>query len=170
VLIYDPAYDPYHCCIRSIAILVCTGEKDTEIEKVSAIDYVLLFPTILLKARLPKELTSLRRMLPQHILEYRRSPAVGAISEGINSIQRSAYARLASANVLNENSLKSGFLSLSREGSYLSPLLASVDSFLARNDGLNKHLIAGLGSIALTGRDGLKARLGIGSYRYDFTG
>lgn len=164
MLIYDPALDPYHGAVRLLAICKTVSEP-IPVETAQILDFVLLFPTVLMEATLPRGMLGLRRKAATRANPFRAPPRSKAAVDSIRAIQATAASTLAVAKIIKSEELRAGVISLS-DG--LPPEMArAVDSYLGSDADYRTEVIKLLATIPPRGREGLKHRTKLLEYRYD---
>jgi hypothetical protein len=166
VLVYHPAHDPYHCALRTLAILRASEQPALDVDKVRIIDFYVLFPSLVSEITLPRPLSSLRTAAAkqQHAYEYVDNPKQVFLE--LKEIQYSTYLALAGQNVIDPAQLESRLLAI-RDQNIPEDIHSTIKKFLGENKGISETISRGLSLIPLLGAGGLKARTGLMEYRYD---
>jgi hypothetical protein len=165
MLIYDPALDPYHCAVRLLAICQ-TVSAPIPTESVQILDFVLMFPTVLVEATLPKTMLALRKKAAARTNPFRQPPRSKAAVDSIRAIQATAASTLAVAKLIDAEELQVGMIRLTNDA--LPPQIgAAVNSYIAGDSEYRIEIIKSLSAIPPRGREGLKHRTKLLEYRYD---
>lgn len=165
MLIYNPSLDPYHCAVRLLTISVM-HDKDLPFETAQIIDFGFLFPEVLINARLPNSISSLRKSAREHVSPFRPAPKSKSAIRSIRSIQLSAGSTLAMNDLIDREKFKDGVLK-AQLPALPESLLVACQSFLNGNKDFYTAVITSLVTVPLSGHDGLKHRTGLMEYRYD---
>ncbi|CAB3755416.1 ABC-three component system middle component 5 [Paraburkholderia humisilvae] len=165
MLIYHPAYDAYHCVFRML--LIAEHVKDLEIEKARLLDFYLLFPGMLVHARLPDELRALRSQAKSLANVYRDPVSGLSTFRDMRHIQEAALKSVAASGLIDVKQFERGFVK--RTEMLLAPgLKEKLDAFTLANGPVVDGVLAGLSKLPLLGHNGLKHRSELMEYRYDF--
>jgi hypothetical protein len=168
MLIYDPAFDPYHSAVRILAILRAAQSRQLEvsIDAARITDYFLVYPYKIRSFRLPPEFSLLRKAANDSDNPYRRASGSRATFERMRSVFLAAVTGLVAAGLLDGEALKRGLISLA-DSTLPEILAAAVSQFDSRQTTVGRFLLSDFLSMPANGAGGLKDRSGLIEHRYD---
>lgn len=166
MLIYHPAFDPYHCAFRGMRILNAVGGLEIEVDGFRMADFYMLFPGLITEIRLPRALLKWRSRFSGLANPYHFSGDQRMVFERMRDFQLMALRALASRDIIDKRKFENGIV-IKGEGEYSKQLRDLIEKTNTREEDL-VHFLAGLlVEIQLKGNDGLKARSGLMEHRYD---
>lgn len=168
MLIYDPALDPYHSAIRTLAITISASQRNIALTLDAAriADYFLVYPYKMLGFKFPTEYRAMRAAVKATKNPYRQASGDRAAFERMRPIFFAALSGLAAAQVVDIPALKHGILSLT-DGSLPADLAAAVARFHDRQTEVGRFVLSDLLGLPANGENGLKHRSGLIEHRYD---
>lgn len=167
MLIYNPAFDIYHCIFRILTALSILPNKEYKIEVVRIIDFYILFPHLFSELSLPQSYRKLKDSLKRLKTNYNDIPNHKRLYVDLYGLQIQGLHYLASIGVISELKLKEALVV--RTSLKLSDTLSDTISQACSENPLVKEMILALGEMPLNGQAGLKARSGLMEHRYDVT-
>lgn len=163
---YHPAFDPYHTTLRLLQILYYNPLKSYERDRVRMLDFFFVFPQQIKAIRLPKEYRREQGAASERPNPYHFSGTTAIVFSNMASWQDAALRLLLAKGMINRVALeKDDTVMVTGE---LSPILREIIS--VRNAGILPRLsflVDVLDNFPLRGKDGLKDRAGVMSYKYD---
>ncbi|MCY1030982.1 hypothetical protein OV207_05905 [Corallococcus sp. BB11-1] len=168
MLTYHPALDPYHSAFRILRILSTIESGQLETDKIRILDFLLLFPHLLLEMRLPQKTKAQVRKLPIKPNAYSLTSSPRVVFARIATLQHQAIRILATAGLLKIED--PNHLLISKTVANSPPSLKNaVDERNRQEAGVIQTLARDIATIPLLGSDGLKARTNLMESRYDPT-
>lgn len=171
MLIYNPAFDIYHCAFRMINLLDNLKEnKSVEIERLRIWDFYLLFPDKIYEISLKRDEDDIKELIKNYISKtnnpYTNLSNNRKMFQRIRPYQLNSLKCLASYKIINSDFIETNKVMLvNRE-----PVKDFNDNFsqLSRKEiNIVKLLTSHFYLMSLNGLDGLKKRSGLLEYRYD---
>jgi hypothetical protein len=163
---YHPALDPYHAAFRMLRLIRELELGKTEIDTLRILDFYLVFPALIARMRLPRQLMKSRRTLEQRANHYHFSGDPRIVFHRMEAGQRAALRRLAATGIIQRTGLEEGMV-LRTPKELPHTLMELMETRSARDCDLIDCLKLIAGRIPLKGSNGLKARSGLLEYRYD---
>ena len=165
MLVYDPAFDAYHCIFRLLTLL--EREKEIEIDTLRILDFALCFPSVVSTFKLPKEFSAARAAARQSFSPYREALGPSNLFLSLQQTQEGALACLVASGYISGESMYRG--TAARTAISLPPELHERCALLIkREEAFFRFLKPTLLEIPLNGPQGLKARSCLMEYRYDY--
>ncbi|MEQ8186214.1 ABC-three component system middle component 5 [Marinobacter salarius] len=168
MLLYTPAYDPYHCSFRILSILIEIYPAPLEKEKLSILDAYLAIPALLNELKCPQSLIRKRNKVRPKPSPYNQYYDAQKLFEKISRIQDSVLRNLASINLISLEKLHDNIVLLNIE-KIEDTLQEAIDSTHSIKPDIFEFLTHDLSTIDLLGPTGLKKRSGLMEYRYDLS-
>lgn len=165
MLIYNPAFDIYHCIYRILTALTILPNKEYRIEMVRIIDFYILFPHLFSELSLPRHYRKLKDSLRHLKTNYNDVPNHKRLYIDLYGLQMHGLHYLASIELLNEVKLKENLIV--RTSLRLPDALSGVITQGLSEAPFVTEMILALGEMPLNGLAGLKAKSGLMEYRYD---
>lgn len=166
MLLYHPAFDPYHGVFRLLQLFTRLPKIPFETEKIRILDFYLIFPENLNDVRLPKEYRSFRKTIQAVRDRYNNIENPVRIFHTLEPYQRFAINILLSYRLIEsdaENDRK-----IFRSNVPLPTIIAeSIRRANEKQADFVNFLTGPLSGIDLYGDDGLKARTKLFEYKYD---
>lgn len=168
MLIYDPAFDPYHNAVRILAIAKAAQSRQAEVSVDAAriADYFLVYPYKIRSFRLPPDFSSLRKAANDSDNPYRRATGSRATFERMRPVFFSALTGLVAAGLLDGEALKGRLISLA-SSPWPDNLTAAVSQFDSRQTTVGRFILSDFLAMPPNGVGGLKDRSGLIEHRYD---
>jgi len=168
MLIYDPALDPYHSAIRTLAIAMSSAKRRIElsIDAARIADYFLVYPYEMISFRFPAEFQTIRAAVKETENPYRNASGTRTAFERMRSIFFAALSGLVAANFIDADGLKRGVLALS-DSPMPGDLAAAIARFQERQTVVGKFVLSDLLTMPTNGYNGLKHRSSLIEHRYD---
>ena len=165
-LAYHPAFDPYHATLRLLQIIhfnpLCVHERD----RLRILDFFLMFPQQIKDIRLPRQYTKRQNLASAKPNPYHFSGTTVIVFNQMAPWQDAALHLLLAAGMIsrtalteNDTVVASGELPL-----LLRNLITGRNATAAER---LHFLVNELYAFPLKGKDGLKDRTGMLSYKYD---
>lgn len=163
MLIYHLALDPYHGAVRVLRLFAINPGLRIEYEHLRILDFCLMFPEFIARARLPQALKAQARRSQRKGTQYSGLREATSAFRRVEPIQRQTVRILTSSGILNESSdlLEAGPRELPHE------LRQRVNVRNGEEADLMRLVAIDLASFGFRGRDGLKDRTGLLEFRYD---
>lgn len=168
-LTYHIAFDPFHSTFRQLLLRELIG-KEVEIpqEHVRIVDFFVVFPQRLVKMRLAKNHSKFRNLLNRlkNQKSYSELPDDQIMFERMRPFQEAAMLTLAIKNYIKSEKLDVG-LFCSTPLEIGDEVRERLEAAAKKNSELTDFFKALLFEYPFLGADGLKARTGLGEFRYD---
>lgn len=171
MLVYNQAFDMYHCVYRLVSILSYFNRGDyVEIERLRIWDYYLLFPQELKKIRLRRDEKEIKLLITDLInaqnTPYNKFIDNRKMFEKVRSYQMNALKCMASYGIINAD-----FISTNRITKLSMELFEKYKEKFEPMRELEKNVIKLMTShfyfMSLYGEYGLKQRTGLLEFKYD---
>jgi hypothetical protein len=166
MLIYHPAFDPYHCAFRGMRILDALDGLEIEVDGFRIGDFYILFPGLIVQMKLPRDLLKWRSYFSGVRNPYHFSGDQKLVFERMRAFQLMGLRALAHNGVIDEARLQNGTIVKGR-GTWPETLSGVVKTANEREPDLVNFLRDLFMKIPFRGGDGLKARSGLLEYKYD---
>ena len=166
MLVYHPALDPYHSAFRMLRLLLASTAGSLEIDKIRILDFYLTFPSQLLSLTVTRPLMKRRSTVAgkPNIYKFNGHPIL--VFAQMRPLQETALHLLSSSGIIRRDEFLRGVVTLS-EVSKNQPLAEAAAARNAANSELMSFLVSDLGTMPLSGQDGLKSRSKLMEHRYD---
>lgn len=170
-LSYSASYDPYHTIFRILAIFKKLDNDSISYQKLRMIDFYLCFPWSVESIKGVRSISGFVKSQNSLVKKYKRNsyeviPTPKTIFERMEPIQLASYSALISYGLISTD--RSSFkLAKRTEKQIHEDLNKRLDDFVTNRMDLFDFLTSSLVKVDFTGPDGLKARTGLGEYRYD---
>lgn len=166
-LAFEPAFDPFHAVFRVLRQVEYRGGVGVDIRRAKILDVYMVEPVRCLEIRLPGAAKKSARQAAVHQpATYGQRPSTTVLFSRMTPMQDAAIQTLVLQGVLDGDAYGQGFL-LRGETS----LPENLTGRLAEANGVQATLMNFLGpvldGVPLDGVNGLKARTGLGEFRYD---
>lgn len=155
--------DPYHCIFRMVRLMAAKGEP-MPLEQLRILDMFLMFPPLLHRLSLPANIKERFRALgiPTVSNSFVRLPGTASVWQELQLYQTTALKRLTGLGLLKRDALLDRYASL--ETTMVPAEILSQATKQNKTDGaLISLLVDDVGSLPLTGREGLIKRSGLPS-------
>jgi hypothetical protein len=159
--IWHASRDAYHCAFRFLRILVARGD-DMEFERLRILDMYLLFPSLLHRTAMQRNVRDEFKRLgierPEHI--FIRLPSNAAVFQELRLYQNSAAGQLAARGLIAPAALKKGVALVDRD-----TLPAVLQDRIAGKNGSEesfiRFLLGPFSSQPLRGRESFYRKAGL---------
>ena len=162
--IWHSSRDAYHCAFRILRLLSATDSHSLHLERLRALDLLLLFPPLLHRMLMTREIRqefqAARVKKPADI--FVRLPSTTAVYDDLLFYQNAALGHLTARGILAPDCLRVQIARL-RIDSVPTPLAQEIAMRNAQQASLMGFLIGTLEPIPISGPDGLLRRLGLPS-------
>lgn len=165
MLVYNPAYDIYHCIYRLVFILKKININDSvEVDRLKIIDFYLVFPYLITEIKLPREITGVRKIFKTYSTKYRKVTNKYVTFQTMKPLQEQAIDYLC---------LKGYISYLNEERVTITPLINSLDLpvrsyfFGEKSATFEDSLFNFFLKYEFYGKDGLKDRTNLMEFKYD---
>ena len=165
MLIYHPAYDANHGMFRMLRLLDANPDHTLKWDTFRIIDIYYLFPHLLLNARLPRNLTKVKKMIGAGDSKYNRAPSPNLFIQQLSGLHESIAMSLVSKGLIEEMAFKAG--TLKRTAIAIPTPVQTAFAQASGDDALVRLLAIDLASLPLSGQNGLKGRTGLLEHYYD---
>lgn len=164
---YLPANDAFHAAFRMFVLFPEQQSKTCPHESTLILDFYVCFPTLISEFRSPKPLLKMHNALKRQYLPntYQITPNHSIMFHRMRSAQTAALSSLQAYGFFDPNAFKGGIVA--RTAKELPERIGDIVETHRRQ---NAQLIAFLDELkdmTLYGPTGLRARSGLGEYRYD---
>jgi hypothetical protein len=159
--VWHPSRDAYHCVFRLVRIgLAAAGSL--ELERVRVLDMYLLYPPLLHRSSMPREVRRVfsELLIPRPAQTFVRLPSAAAIFQDLRLYQNSAITHLAARGLTAPAELQKGVLTIGRD-SLPEELADRAEAKNSETAKLIEFLIGPYSSIPLRGPNNLYARSGL---------
>lgn len=159
--VWYAARDPYHCIFRMVRLLQAR-DGSIPLEQLRILDMYLMFPPLLHRLRLTSELRENLRAVgvEPETKSFVKLPGTASVWQDLQLYQLTALKRLAGLGILHRDDLKVRNALLDRAQTP-STLLRHAASQNEADRPLVNFLVDGLGSLSMTGKEGLVRRAGL---------
>lgn len=168
MLLYTPAYDPYHCAFRMLSILREIYPAPLEKEKLSILDAYLAIPSLLNELKCPQNIIKKRNKVRPTPSPYNQYYDAQKLFEKISRIQDSTLRNFASIDLISLDKLRDNIILLNIE-KIEDTLQEAISNAHSVKPDLFEFVTHDLSTIDLLGPNGLKKRSGLMEYRYDLS-
>ncbi len=166
MLLYHPAFDIYHGAFRILSLLMSMDAKPYEALKIRILDFYMLFPDQIARMTLPRGSTREKRDFAAMKNRYNYVNEPHQLFSSMEPYQQAALRYLCSYGILEIESLRNDSV-LITDISIPSVLSIAIQTEQRNNNDVIKFVGSVLGSMELSGKNGLKARSNLAEYRYD---
>jgi hypothetical protein len=166
MLLYHQAYDIYHCVFRMLKILKYSAGKALEYDRLSILDFYLLFPHLIKDISVPQELVSEKTKFKRYASKYDFNGDPKFFFSRLRALQETALRVLVAKKIIAKEGFEDKKLNLNLD-EIPSDMRKEIDKSITEYSEVLSFLIDKLDVIELTGARGLKQRTGLLEYRYD---
>ena len=165
MLIYHPAFDPYHCIFRVLRLLDKLPPASYELDRIRILDFYLLFPSAISEMKFPNTYRKYRKLAgSKNKYELIRDPLRAFIQ--LEPFQKSGIAELAARGFISSEALSTNKVLCANK--IIPDSLASAVRKANTEDAHFMELLTGpMLQIDLYGESGLRGRTKLFEYRYD---
>ena len=166
MLIYNPAFDLYHCIFRLIQLLSNLKTEYVDIDRLRIWDFYLVFPGEIDKIKFPFEISKAKKIFTKYNNPYDEIIDSKRIFDRMKPFQISAIRCLASYEIIDKKLLDENKVSkIIKE--LPSSLQDEFYEYSIMNENIIKLLTGPFYDIPLSGNNGLKYRTGLLEFKYD---
>jgi hypothetical protein len=160
--LWHPSFDAYHCSYRFLRILVFQKDHTLTIEKLCVLDFYLLYPFLLHRASMPREVRSDFRHLgiPRPESQFVQFPSEKSLYRELSIYQKAAATNLMAKGLLAREPYLSGTANL-RIAAIPEKLLHDLNEANRKESAFMDFLVNQFGSLELIGPRGLRALTGL---------
>lgn len=171
-LSYSASYDPYNTVYRMVSLLSAAEGKVMKLESLLVADFYFCFPIKLADLNPPNSVSGMRGRINRFLKAQRRSnhellPDSRTLFERMKVIQQTALSAMSANGIITINGDKEDKTAQLNLDKVSGPLRASVAQYREERKDLIQILSHDIPSIPLEGKDGLRARTGLGEWQYD---
>ena len=166
MLVYHPAFDPYHSVFRMMRILEVLQQKKMQFDGMRIADFYVTFPALIARMTLPRELVKWKRCFSKLDNPYHFSGEPKVVFRRMETFQTMALSAMASRKIIAQHQLEEGIV-VRTDIAYPNRLEDILKKANEREGDLMRFLSELLAKIPVYGSGGLKARTGLLEYRYD---
>ena len=164
MILYHPVDDVYHCFCRLLFIIYKLPVEEHDLKKIQILDFYYLFPGLLKKIKLPRDLNIYRNYINNIKNPYSKINDFKIISIKLEKQIKDVVHHLAAYDLIDVNKLKRNLIQKTNDDKYIS----IIEQLSGYDNELLDFLVDVLARIPLNGEDGLKARTGLFEHRYDY--
>ena len=171
MIIYNQAFDLYHCIFRILNFLNrFNPNENIEVDKLRIWDFYFLFPNKVYDIRLKQNESDIRKIRKQYI-KQRNNPyetifEERKIFEKLKPYQLSALNCIASYGIINKETLTQQRVSIENK-ELLNEFIAKFGELSPREKNVISLMTSHFYNISLFGKDGLKSRTNLMESKYD---
>jgi hypothetical protein len=155
--IWHASRDAYHCAFRILRLLTDAPSRRLELVRLRALDLLLLYPSLLYRVSMPREMKAKFRVLnittPEQL--FVRLPGNAAIFQDLRIYQSAGLTHLAAKNILSREALERRTAELIHVPPEISDAIGARN-FEQRD--LMAFLLSEIGALPLEGIQGLYRR------------
>jgi hypothetical protein len=166
MLIYHPAFDPYHCAFRGMRILGILEGIDIEVDSFRIGDFYILFPSLIAQMKLSQDLLKWRSRFSEAKNPYHFSGDQKIVFGRMRVFQLMGLRALAHNGIIDEAKLQKGTI-VKGSSTWPETLSGVVKKANEQESDLMNFLRDLFMKIPFRGVNGLKARSGLLEYKYD---
>lgn len=166
MLIYNPAFDLYHCVYRMLQLLHNLKTEYVEFDRLRIWDFYLAFPNEIEKIKFPVELNQIKGVFKKTENPYDEIIDPRRIFEKMKSYQETSLSYLASYDFIDTELFKENKIS-SLKKAIPESLKIKIENPPDRVGNIIKLLTGPFNDISLLGENGLKYRTGLIDFKYD---
>lgn len=160
--------DPYYCALRVLALLSDSHRRQLEWDRLRLLDFLIAFPHILKKMRLPRKYLFKRGVLRSVPEPYESLPNTTRLFYQISEIQAAGVRLLAAGELIRDDLIEHGEVHVtSRVDEQQLALTTAMQELHYRSDAWYDFVTECLVGYPLNGRGGLKERTGLMEHRHD---
>jgi hypothetical protein len=167
MIIYNPAFDIYHCIYRFL-ILLSTIEYDfIEFDKLRILDFYFVFPGEIKSISFPRRIIGSKKYFKEISSEFDSDLIRKKIFNKMENYQILAINCLSSINYINNKELSINNIVKKNKKYINGELLINFSDYAKNKEYLIDFLSNRLSQIELKGSNGLKFRTGLMETRYE---
>jgi len=166
MIIYNPAFDIYHCIYRLIILLANTEIEEIEIDKLRILDFYMIFPGEIKNMSFTRDLLSFKKNFKNIPSEFKSITLKNRVFRKMESYQSIAINCLASIEYIDINALKRNIII--KNDKYINlKILEKFNELISDKKYLIDFLSKQLIKIDLKGKNGLKTKTGLMESKYE---
>lgn len=165
MLIYHAAYDINHGIFRMLRLLENSPERNLKWDTFRILDLYYLFPHLIGKARLPRNLLRKKNMFKKQNTQYNNIPTPKIFIQQTQGLHEIIARSLIGKGFLDASAFEHKLLQ--RTSQHLPDILLQSFAEATDDQSLVEFLAIDLAAIPLLGTQGLKERTGLLEHRYD---
>jgi hypothetical protein len=172
MIIYNQAFDLYHCIFRVLNLLSKFDETaNIEVDRLRIWDFYLLFPQKIYDIRLPQsEAYDIRKIRNRFIKKsknpYEHVPESRKLFEKLRPYQNSALSSIASYGIISKENLALNRITIT-DKNLLSRYVENLEKISPKQKNTIALLTSHFYQMSLFGSDGLKNRTNLLECKYD---
>ncbi|MGK0307261.1 MAG: hypothetical protein ACI8RP_000212 [Urechidicola sp.] len=171
MLVYNEAFDIYHCTFRIINLLNRIEEnKSVEIDRLRIWDFYLVFPNKLHEVSFSNNEKDIKQLMKTYISKvdnpYLSLRDKKKMFQRIRPYQLNALRSLASYNIINQDYLDSNTIQI-KDKEQSQKFVNEFGTVSIKQQNLIKLLTSHFLIMPLNGLNGIKKKSGLMEYRYD---
>jgi len=161
--IWHPARDAYHCAFRLLRLLTVVEANCLELQRLRALDLLLLFPPFLHRMSMTQELRRSFKELkvPKAEEIFVRLPSAAVVFDDLQFYQTAAISHLVARGILQRKKLSSSSIAQLDAKAMPADLQVKIDARNLQEAALIEFLVTQLAPLSLSGAEGLLRRLGL---------
>ncbi|MEH2472617.1 hypothetical protein V1281_006194 [Nitrobacteraceae bacterium AZCC 2161] len=161
IRVWHASRDPYHCAFRFLRLL-SAGQNQIPVERLRVLDMYLLYPSLLHRASMPREIGrkfgELEIEKPEKL--FLRLPSAAAIFQDLRLYQNSATTQLVARGILDHSQIAKGN-ALLRIENCPDLLMQRVRQKNSSEQNLLNFLLIEFSSLPLRGPDSVYRKAGL---------
>ena len=166
MIIYNPAFDIYHCVYRMISILSNLVNEKIEVDKLRILDFYMVFPGEIKYISFPRKLFSFKKEYKDIPSEFDSSSIRNKVFNAMENYQLLAINCLASINYIDIDELKNNTIVKNTKFDNVQ-IKALIRDPANHNQRLIDFLSKQLSTLELKGSLGLKSKTGLIEAKYE---
>lgn len=171
MIIYNQAFDLYHCIFRILNFLNRFNPSDIiEVDKLRIWDFYFLFPNKVYDIRLKQNESDIRKLRKQYIKQINNPYEIileeRKIFEKLKPYQLSALNCIASYGIVNKEMLTQQRITIENK-ELLNEYISKFGELSPREKNVISLMTSHFYNISLFGKDGLKSRTNLMESKYD---
>lgn len=168
MLVYHEAYDIYHCIFRMLVILERNNTKSLPIIHIRIVDFLLLFPQLIERVRLPRENFKYKKLAKLIPSKYNNVSNHFLLFNDIEYTQKCAINAMVALNLIDKEQYKNGMVLRSRID-LLEELQGAVNNKGESLSEIELFIVTDLMQLDTNGVGGIKERTSLGEHKYDIS-
>jgi hypothetical protein len=161
--LWHASRDPYHCAFRLLRLMTAKNAV-MEVERFRVLDMFLLYPSLLHKSSMPREVRAEFMKLKISTLDrtFLQLPSAASIFQDLRLYQNSAIAQLAARGIVDADALKRRSLAVI-EQNVPSEMMGRARTRNTEGEGLASFLVGPFSNIPLRGTESIYRKAGLPS-------
>jgi hypothetical protein len=166
MLIYHPAFDPYHAAFRILLLSTRMGMDEIETERMRVWDFYFTFPGEAKHISFPGDLIALKKVFKDTPNEYEDLVDAKRIFERMKPFQYSAMRYLAAHGLIESKELSKDKIKRT-EKTIPNELVEKMNSLTVQQENIIKLVTSPFNNLPLYGNNGFKFRTKLLEFKYD---